>query len=162
MKLILLGASMLSVENRKKSLAAYFKRASAPDISEEIRSDLAKYGTVLVCGFIERCVEEVILERLQKKAHNRVLNFIKTFFKKGKNYDCESICQLLIRFDKNWELNFREFIEKNEELKTHISSAYTMRNAIAHGGNANRGLEGVKDLFEAAKKIVDGLIEHTI
>lgn len=131
------------------------------NISDELRSDLSKHGAVLVCGFLERCVEIIILERLSKKAHPRIMKFLQSYFKKGTNYDCENIAQLLERFDVGWGKRFREFMNDNDDLVEAVASSYTLRNSIAHGGDANRGLLGVQQLYESVKTVVEGMISCT-
>lgn len=149
------------INARKVKLDAFFQRAKSKSLDDQIRADMARHGAVLVCGFIERCVEIIILERLANRAHPRVLNFIRSHFKRGTNYDCEPISQLLDRFDSEWAANFRDFVSKNEDVAAELASAYALRNSIAHGGDSNRGLMGVVDLYTAAKRAVDGLIEAT-
>jgi hypothetical protein len=152
---------MLAVESRKSQLTKYFTRIERAELGEEIKADLAKHGAVLVCGYVERCVEIVIVDRLSTRAQPRVLSFIKSHFKKGTNYDCEPICQLLERFDQDWTRKFRKFLEENGGLSEQMTSAYALRNSIAHGGDANRGLAGVKELYGAAIRVIDGLIAAT-
>jgi hypothetical protein len=150
----------LAIENRERKLDEFFARSKLAQ-DDEIASDLARFGVVLVCGYVERCVEIIILDHLAKKAHPRVLQFIKSHFQKGTNYDCEAICQLLIRFDQNWEVAFRSMIKKNDQWSTSLASAYSLRNSIAHGGDGNRGLRGVETLYADCKRIVAALIEAT-
>ena len=151
----------LAIDSRKRQLETFFRRAGAAQTPEEMQSDLAKFGAVLVCGFVERCVELVVLERLSNRAHPRITQFIKSVFKRGTNYDCEAICQLLERFELKWSRDFRVFMHANDELVQSMNSAYTLRNSIAHGGDANRGLVGVKQLFSAALLVVEALILAT-
>ena len=148
---------MQDLDARKKRLDVYFKRIQEGDVADEIRSDLAKFGAVQICGFVERSVEIIVLDRLTGRAHPRVTNFIKGHFKRGTNYDCEAICQLLGRFDTQWEANFREYLRKNDNVVSGMKSAYTLRNAIAHGGEANRGVAGVMQLYVDAKSTVNAL-----
>jgi hypothetical protein len=149
--------SHLAVEARRRQLEAYFTRALDAAISEEIRSDLAKHGIILVCGFVERSVELVLMERIRRRAHPRVLTFIRAHFKRGTNYDCEAIAQLLERFDTRWGNNFKKFMKDRDDLVQALTSAYGLRNSIAHGGEGNRGINGVKELFAAAVTVVDGI-----
>ena len=95
-----------AIKNRERKLDEFFLRAENVT-DDELKSDLARFGAVLVCGYIERCVEIIVLERLTPRAQPRVLQFIKGHFKRGTNYDCEAICQLLTRFDQHWENKFR-------------------------------------------------------
>jgi len=150
-----------AIDSRIRSLDAFFKRAADPQISDEIRADLARYGAVLVCGFIERSVEVIILERLKSRAHPRVINFVSAWFKKGTNYDCDAICQLFERFDTLWSRRFRDFMDKNARVVSSVDSVYTLRNSIAHGGDQNRGLAGVKSLYADARDVVEAMIVAT-
>ena len=149
-----------AIESRERKLDAFFARAKTTN-DDELKSDLARFGVVLVCGYVERCVEVIILDRLTTKAQPRVLQFIKSRFKKGTNYDCEAISQLLIRFDQNWEAAFRKVIKTNEQWSSSLSSAYDLRNSIAHGGDGNRGLSGIEEIYTDCKYIVDTLVEAT-
>lgn len=150
----------LAIGSRERKLDAFFARAKHAG-DEEVASDLARLGIVLVCGYVERCVEVIILNRLATRAQPRVLQFIKSHFKKGTNYDCEAICQLLIRFDQDWEKTFRLMISNNDHWSTSLASAYNLRNSIAHGGDGNKGLLGVETLYTDCKRIVVALIEAT-
>ena len=146
-----------AIEARKQQLEAYFRRAGDAAISEEVRSDLAKHGIVLICGFVERSVETIIMEKISQRAHPRVQSFIRGHFKIGTNYNCEVIAQLLERFDGRWSAKFRAFLEARDDLIEALRSAYDLRNSIAHGGTGSRGLRGVLDLYTAAKQVVDGM-----
>jgi hypothetical protein len=147
----------LAIESRKRQLDAYFGRAAAAAVPDEVKSDLARHGAVLVCGFVERSVEIVIMERIQRRAQPRVLSFVRSHFKRGTNYDCEAIAQLLDRFDVVWGRKFRGFFTARDDLVQALHSSYDLRNSIAHGGDANRGLLGVQELYVSAKAVIDGL-----
>lgn len=149
--------SILGIENRKRQLDLYFGRAADSAISDEIQSDLAKHGVVLVCGFVERSVETVIMEKIAQRAHPRVQSFIRGYFKIGTNYNCEAIAQLLERFDIAWAKKFRAFLGSRDDLVEALRSAYDLRNSIAHGGAQSRGLRGVHALYASAKEVVDGM-----
>jgi hypothetical protein len=152
---------LLAIESRKKQLDTFFRRAADPAIAEEVRSDLAQHGIVLVCGFVERSVENVIMESISNRAHPRVQNFVRRYFRVGTNYNCEAITQLLERFDTDWSTKFRAFLASRDDLVEALRSAYALRNSIAHGGAGNRGLRGVQSLYEAAKEIVAGMEAST-
>lgn len=151
---------MHAIASREQKLDSFFARAKMAK-DDELKSDLARFGIVLVCGYVERCVELVILDRLISRAHPRVLNFIKSHFKRGTNYDCEAIFQLLIRFDQNWANAFRSSLLGNDSWASSLSSAYSLRNSIAHGGDGNKGLQGVEAIYADCKKIVFILINVT-
>ncbi|TBY28406.1 hypothetical protein E0H93_24995 [Rhizobium leguminosarum bv. viciae] len=150
-----------AIDSRERRLDEFFERANKGVADEEILSDLARLGAVLACGYVERCVEIIILERLSKRAHERVLQFVKTHFKKGTNYDCEAICQLLERFDIAWASEFRRILKGNEQWETSLDSLYALRNSVAHGGVQNRSLAGVKALYDECKYVMMALVDAT-
>ena len=136
-------------------------RAPLTQLPEEIQSDLARHGTILICGFIERSVELVIMDHVTSKAQPRIASFVKGYFKRGTNYDCEAIAQLLDRFDVDWGDKFRAFKASRYDIVQAVNSAYELRNSISHGGTANRAIRGVMELFKSAKAAVDALIVAT-
>jgi RiboL-PSP-HEPN len=152
---------VIGVESRERKIDAFFERVKRSNLDEETTSDLSKFAVVMICGYIERSVELVIVERISKRAQPAVVSFVKSYFKRGTNYDCEPIRQLLERFDKKWAEKFEEFLSKNGSVRESIGSAYTLRNSIAHGGEASRGLQGVLAIFVDAKCLVKALIDST-
>lgn len=147
-----------AIESRKRQLDSYFARAVDSKLPEEVQSDLAKHGTILICGFIERSVEIVIMDHVNARSQPRIAQFVKAHFRRGRNYDCEAMAQLLDRFDTAWGDKFRAFRHARDDIVQSVSSAYELRNSIAHGGTANRGIRGVLELFNAAKEAVDALL----
>jgi hypothetical protein len=150
-----------AIETRKRQLDAYFARAIDSKLPEEIQADLAKHGTILICGFIERSVEIVVMDHVNSRSQPRIASFVKGHFRRGTNYDCEAIAQLLDRFDPIWSHKFRAFKTSRDDIVQAVNSAYELRNSVAHGGTANRAIRGVMDLFNAAKEAVDALISVT-
>ena len=115
------SASLGSIRDHGRRRGELLPGAGAPRprpftaIPDEVRSDLAKNGIVLVCGFVERSVETVIMEKIAQRAHPRVQNFIRGYFKIGTNYNCEAIAQLLEQFDIGWSTKFRAFLKTRDD-----------------------------------------------
>ena len=139
------------VENRFSALEKIINRACDPKLDEEQAAYLCKLGSVLICGNLERCVEIVISSRLSK-APPQVTSFLKSFFKKGTNYDCEAICSLLNKFDSSWGKRFETAL--TDDVKSSISSCYAVRNSVAHGGGQSLGPRTLKQYFKASLELV--------
>jgi len=148
---------MLAVERRFQALEQQIDLARAAK-DDEVSSSLRRFGTVLICGFVERSVEVVLLERLRDRAHPRVLNFVKSHFKRGTNYNCENICQLLDRFDPDWGREFESFMKNNEKEVDALASTYSVRNSVAHGGSGGISVSALRDRLDDARKVIDAPI----
>lgn len=151
---------MFAIEQRKRALDVFFQRAATLG-DDEIKADLAKLGAVLSCGFIERSVEIIVMEKIQKRAHDRVKSFVKSHFKSGKNYDCIAICGLLERFDLTWARKMRDWIQDNPGPVESLTSIYGLRNSIAHGGGQTSSLARIQAYAEDCKIIVDAMLKAT-
>lgn len=149
------------IDSRTRKLDSFFRRTSEAGLQEEMQTDLARLGAVLICGYVEQCVAVVIIERLKTRAQPRVLNFVKSHFRRGTNYNCKAIMELLDRFDPDWSRRFKEFCLVNESHVVMLDSAYFLRNSIVHGGDASRGMTGVKELYDSAQNVIDALIDAT-
>lgn len=148
---------MLGVRSRTDALRKYVQRVTDPSIPSQIASDLFKFGAVMTCGTVERCVEVIILERLAKKAHPKVLSFVKSHFKRGTNYDCDAILELLGRFDEKWRSDFETYLVQNPALGASLTSCYAVRNPIAHGASASLGGARLKKLADDAILLIEAL-----
>lgn len=54
----------LQLDSRYKAVEAFVSEASNADVPERIQSYLFRFGTVLICGNLERSIEIIILGRL--------------------------------------------------------------------------------------------------
>ena len=150
-----------ALDSRTRQIDVFITRLQAADVPEDIKAALSRHGAVLVCGYIERSVETIILDRLSRRAHDRLIQFIKSHFKRGTNYDCEAICQLLERFDQTWSRKFREFVEGNDAVKSALTSVYTIRNSVAHGGDQSLSSKRLIDFYGYSKQAVEALVVAT-
>jgi hypothetical protein len=89
------------------------------------------------------------------------LNFVKSHFLRGTNFDCAAIEQLLNRFDSGWYRSFQKFIEDNPEIKEGISSCYSVRNSVAHGGTMSVGSARLRELFDVSRRLIDAIARCT-
>lgn len=145
---------MFAIEQRFISLSKLIGAAQQKGLDEQTASYFCKLGSVLVCGNLERCIELLISERVASKAPPQVLSFLKAYFKRGANYDCDQISHLLHRFDGKWGRDFDDYIEKNGPVKEGISSCYAVRNSVAHGGGQSLGPRALLQYYDASFTLV--------
>ena len=146
---------------RSKRESSSSKRISAERPTQRFptKYDLTWRSVELFCSVVSsnEASRPSSWKKIAQRAHPRVQNFIRGYFKVGTNYNCEAIAQLLERFDVGWGSKFRSFLKTRDDLAEALRSAYDLRNSIAHGGTGNRGLRGVQDLYASAKEVVDGM-----
>jgi hypothetical protein len=106
---------------------------------------------------LERCVELVLTTRFANRAPPQIGTFIKAYFRRGANYDCEQKCQLLYRFDPEWGRAFENYLEQRDNIKESISSCYAIRNSVAHGGGQNLGPRSLKQYYDASFELIASL-----
>lgn len=123
------------VQRLKQVLDATFKRAAslvAVQMADpELQSDLARYLCVLVSGFIDRAVIELILDHTRRHAAPSVLRFTESRTKRLNNFNSERLLQLLGSLDPDWRTDLDAFLD--DKSKAAINSIVNLRNAIAHG-----------------------------
>ena len=147
----------LAVENRFRDAEKIVLAAQTRGLDTEIASYYCKLGCVMICGAVERSVEILITERVATRSAPQIGSFLKSFFRRGTNYNCEEIIALLNRFDTGWGHSFRDFVDKNDRIKIAVSSCYAIRNSIAHGGTQSVGPAALKQYFDGALNLIAGL-----
>ncbi len=148
---------IFAIETRFKAVEKVVLAAQAKGLDPEIASYICRHGAVLICGNIERCVEVLLTERIGVGSVPQVGSFLQSYFKRGANYDCEALSDLLFKFDTGWGRKFREFIEKNDQVKDGVSSCYAVRNSIAHGGSNSLGPSILKQYYDNSLTLISGL-----
>jgi hypothetical protein len=109
---------------------------------------------VQICGNLERCIELIIRERFEKRTPPQIDEFLSRFFRRGTNYDCEQICAMLNRFDRDWGRAIEEFLKQDQEVKESINGCYGLRNAIAHGEAPSLGYAMLQQYYDVSQRIV--------
>lgn len=147
------------VERRFAALEKLVNRANKKGMDEEEAAYLSRLGSVLVCGNIERCVETLLVNRVSANSSKQASAFIKSYFKRGVNYDVDAILQLLFKFDGEWGRRFEQGV--TQETRESISSCYSIRNSVAHGGGGSLGPRTLKQYYEASLTLI-ALLDQSI
>lgn len=145
---------MFEIEQRFKSLNELMFAAADKNLDERTASYICRLGSVQICGNLERCIELTITARLASRSPKQIGSFLRRFFQRGVNYDCDRICQLLYQFDSSWGRAFEDFVKSNDRIKESISSCYAVRNSVAHGGTQSLGPQILRQYYEASLEVV--------
>lgn len=150
-----------AIASREEALDKFVARISGKDVPEDVQDELCKFGAIRLCGHIEQCVKIIVLHRLSPRAQPQVISYIKSDFEQGRNLKCDRIVGLLARFDKNWAKKFEVFLEASPDIVEGVSSAYSIRNPLAHGSTGGIGLKRLNELNDISKRLLQGIVAAT-
>lgn len=135
--------------------------SSEGDISSEaeIKAHWAKYTCVLISGYIEQAVKEIVLEHASATCAPRIRKYIEGTWPNSKNMRCDAIRDILENLDISWSTRFDEWV-RQDERKKEINEIISWRNDIAHGKETNTNnvtLGSVSTKFKIACELIDFL-----
>lgn len=125
----------------------------------QVQAHWAKYSCVLISGFIEQAIKELLLEHASGKAAPRIRKYVEGTWPSSRNMRCDAISDILSHFDDGWATEFDSWIKKKERKKE-INEIIKWRNDIAHGKEANTNnvtISSVEKKFSIACDLVDFL-----
>lgn len=152
--------SVREVEFRRRQLSAAFLRAQALGSTqglEELQADYARYLCVLVSGFVERAVAEIVMDYAQGKAPAQLQSYLETSLKRLTLVDKERLLQVVGSLDAGWRAELERYVV--DERQAAINSIVGLRNDIAHGGSGSIGLLQMEKYWVAAQEVVEKVEE---
>jgi len=148
------------VELRRRRIAAVFERAQrvggAGDPTE-FQADYARYLCVLISGFVERALAEIILAYAQTKAAQPLRAYLEATLRRLANVDKERLLMLIGSLDARWREELELFVV--DQRQAALNSVVGLRNDIAHGGGGSLSLGQVSKYWVSIQEIVDKVEE---
>lgn len=117
----------------------------------------AKYLAVLVSGYLEQAIKELLLRYASQGARPQIYRYIEETWPISRNMNTSNIDELLRQFNSSWSELFIEWLEEKEDRKNNINSVVRWRNGIAHGQESNTTgvtLVSVKNAFSTVSDLV--------
>ena len=142
------------ITDRAARLDAAFGRAAAFE-EPEIQADYTRYLCILVAGFIERSVEDILQAYAEQKADSRVTRYVGTTLRRRGNLRANQIVRLFGDFDDSWKEQLDETL--TDEQRQAIGNVYANRNPIAHGEDVDLTYSQIQNDYERVKEAVYAL-----
>jgi len=136
-----------------KRLDATFIRIDKLTSDLEIQSDFARFLCILVSGYLEKAITELILEYAREQASPSIQRFVEYRMKNLTNVNAQRLQTLMGSFDPDWEENLEKFIV--DEKKAAIDSVISLRNAIAHGEHVGVTYTRISQYYIEIQKIIE-------
>jgi hypothetical protein len=146
---------MAEVQRLGKQLDAAFQRVkqlpAGADL--EIQSDFARYLCVLVSGYLERSVKELVLEHARKNGSPSLQRFVEQQTSRFANANAERLLKLLGSFDPDWRRTLESTLAT--EHKAAVDSVVSLRNNIAHGATVGVTYQRIHEYYLRVKQVIN-------
>ena len=151
----------MKLEIQRRNLDEIAKKIELFDNGDIIKSHLAKYFCILISGYIENYIKELISIYHIKTCKKETAKFISGKMRNLTNLDDSKIISFLQSFSDNWAQEYQEI--RSDEMEAAFNTVYAQRNKIAHGDASNSNItyysilkyyEAIKGAMEILKMII--------
>jgi hypothetical protein len=145
------------VDRLEQRLDETFKRASGIGSDPELLSDFARHLCVLVSGFLEQAIIELLLEYVRLRSPEEIQRYVGQRLRRFTTANANNLIQLLGSFDLDWQKDLEAYVV--DEYKDAIDGVVSLRHTIAHGRYAGVTMTSVKSYYDRVKKVVDHIAD---
>jgi hypothetical protein len=143
--------------DKYKSRIANLLKSFDEDSNPESQAHSAKYLAVLVSGYLEQAIKELLLHYSSLGSRQQISRYIEETWPVSRNMTTVNIHTILYQFNKAWGDDFDDWLKQHEERKGHINAIVSWRNSISHGQESNTTgvtLVSVRAAFSSIKDLV--------
>jgi RiboL-PSP-HEPN len=144
------------VRRLQKRLDAIFQRARETK-DDEIRSDLARFLCILVSGWFEKSLVELLLQ-FSRSSRAPVVSYIQNSLGRLTNVRSDRLFDVLGSFDAKWREEFEKIVVDEHEAA--LNSVIALRNDISHGGSATVSFATISAYYARIDEIVTSLADR--
>ena len=138
------------VEQNRARVQAVFERAAAANATAEVESDLARHLCVLVSGFVEKSVAELLAAFARRVGSPVLQNYVENNLRRLTNVNKEKLLQLLGSFEADWCKEYAAFVV--DEREAALNSVVALRNQIAHGELSTLSLGRMRNYWGTSRR----------
>ena len=124
--------------------------------NRDLQSHLVKFACVLVCGYIEVALRDILQEyTLANASSGEVRRYVDKQLERSPNPSMGAILGLMRAFSEDWANNLSN--ETRGKLQRHVDSLVANRNQIAHGKNESVVLSyaELKEYYQSALTVIE-------
>lgn len=134
-------------------LDATFQRIKSlgPNVDIEVQSDFARYLCVLVSGYLEKSVAELVLDHARRNGAT-LQRFVEYETRRFTNANSQKLLDLVGSFHPDWRRSLETFMV--DDIKDAVDSVVSLRHRIAHGGTVGVTYQRIGGYYERVKKVV--------
>jgi hypothetical protein len=145
------------VQREKQRLDATFERVAVVKGDPELSSDFARHLCVLVSGFLEQAVIEVLLEYVRLRSNTSIQRHVESRLRRFTSANANNITDLFGSFDLDWQKDLAGYLV--DEHKDAVDSVVNLRHAVPHGRFAGVTMVSVRRYYDRVKEVVDHIAD---
>lgn len=147
------------VDRLKRRLDATFERCRklGPSVDIETQSDYARFLCILVTGYLEKAVAELVMEHARRSGGPTLQRYVELNTQRFTNATSKKLKSLLGSFNPDWERKLDTVLA--DEFKDAVDSLLGVRHMIAHGGSASITLSRVADYYKRIQHVIDEIAD---
>ena len=145
------------VYSEQQRLEATFTRASGVQGDPELLSDFARHLCVLVSGFLEQAVIEILLEYVRQRSPESIQRHIGLRLRRFTSPKAQNITELFGSFHPDWQTDLQNYLI--DEYKDAVDGVVALRHNISHGRNTGVTISSVQSYYSRVKEVVEHLAD---
>jgi hypothetical protein len=148
--------SIPEIERSRRRLEAAFSKVESLKGfagAEELQSHFARHLCVLVSGFVEQSIAEMVVVYSDGKSPKPLRAYVDTTVRRLTNVDRDRLCRFVSSFDKSWGHRIEAFT--SDQRQSALNAVIGLRNQIAHGGPATVSLRQIAEYWQTVQEVVD-------
>ena len=149
---------MNEIAQRRARMSATFALLSQI-ANQEVQAEFAKYLCVLVYGFFEQAVRDIILAYTSQNSNQAVARYVERTIERRANLNAQRLEELVGLFDADWRKELNEYIV--DDRRAALGNVLEHRNAIAHGRDSTITLRQVEAYYTRINEVLDFLVGLT-
>ena len=146
------------IVQRRARLAATFALVARMN-DQELQSEFAKYLCVLVSGFLEQAVRDILLSYASLNSDQFVTRYVEGTVART-NLNAQRLSELVGLFSSDWQEELSGYVV--DERRAALGNIRANRNVIAHGGDSTITLRQVRDYYDRINEVLDFLVDLTL
>lgn len=144
------------IDRHRKRLTHLLKNVPSDDSgSFEVQSHWARYTCIVMSGYIEDSVKELLRAYTIERTSIAVFNFVSRQLKGFQSADTDNISSLFAKFDKDWLESLTLFL--TEERRAAVNSVVGNRHRIAHGLDVDVTMSQLNQWYPKVNEVIDHL-----
>lgn len=144
------------VVRRRQRLKALITRIDGVGLDAELTAHYSRYLSVLISGYAEQSVKELVLQYSRTKSNSEIQRYIGKQISRLRNIDLEKLKQLIASFHPEWWKELEAMYA--DELEA-FGSIATVRNSVSHGNETGITMMALKQYFDQISTVLDALCE---